>query len=150
MNMEEIIALQKRGKHSLVLSSELIMTFDGKGVKDLYRLLSLRPQLLRGAKLADKVVGKGAAALMVLGGVSQVYAQVISRPALDMLVSSGIQVDYAELVPHISNRAGDGLCPVETLCADCLTAAECLPRIEAFLGGMGLDRRGVSKVFGKG
>ena len=36
-------------------------------------------------------------------------------------------------VPHIINRAGDGICPVERLCAGARTAAECLPLIEGFL-----------------
>ncbi len=38
--------------------------FRERGVADLFRLQHEEPQLLRGAFIADKVVGKGAAALM--------------------------------------------------------------------------------------
>ena len=38
--------------------------FRERGVADLFRLLREEPQLLRGAFIADKVVGKGAAALV--------------------------------------------------------------------------------------
>ncbi|MDE6528439.1 MAG: DUF1893 domain-containing protein, partial [Muribaculaceae bacterium] len=81
----------------------------------------------------DKVVGKGAAALMVLGGVKTVYAAVISRAALQLLTDAGVDVSYSHLVSSIINRAGTGPCPVENLCRECLTPQECLPLIASFL-----------------
>ncbi len=39
-----------------------------RGVKDLLRILTATPTLLAGSFIADKVVGKGAAALMTAGG----------------------------------------------------------------------------------
>lgn len=104
-----------------------------RGVADLFRLLKENPGLLAGAFVADKVVGKGAAALMVSGGVAEVHAFVISRPALELLQKSGVTVGYGELVDNIINRSRTGICPVEALCADCHTAAECLPLIENFV-----------------
>ena len=66
--------------------------FYERGVKDLYRLLKEEPGLLRGAFVADKVVGKAAAALLALGGVEEVFADVISRPALDLLEKNAAPV----------------------------------------------------------
>ena len=60
-----------------------------RGVQDLYRLLKTEPDFLRGAFIADKVIGKAAAALMALGGVDEVFARVISSPARNRLVSVG-------------------------------------------------------------
>ena len=91
--------------------------FRERGVADLFRLLREEPQLLRGAFIADKVVGKGAAALMVLGGVEGLFADVVSRPASELLAGAGIAVEYTVVVPGIMNRAGTGTCPVEQLCA---------------------------------
>ena len=110
--------------------------FRERGVKDLYRLLREEPQLLDGAFVADKVVGKGAAALMILGGVEELFADVVSRAALDLLAAAGKAVAYTVAVPHIINRAGDGICPVEQLCAEAQTAEECLPLIEGFIRKM--------------
>lgn len=107
-----------------------------RGVKDLYALLTGRPALLSGAMVADKVIGKGAAALMILGRVTDVYADVISRPALELLERQGIEVGYAKLVPNIINRSGTGICPVEQLCIDCDSAEECLPLIADFIVGI--------------
>ena len=109
--------------------------FRERGVKDLYRLLCDEPAFLRGAFVADKVVGKGAAALMLLGGVGEVYADVISRPALDLLSGTPVRVSYTLEVPRIVNRTRTGLCPVETLCRDCTDPAEALPLIRSFLEG---------------
>ena len=72
----------------------------------------------RGFSAADKVVGKGAAFLYVLLGVQSVYSHVISIPALEVLQSHGINVEYDTLVEHIINRRGDGFCPFEVAVMD--------------------------------
>ena len=122
------------------LNCSCVISTDGKttvcrdrGVSDLFRILRDTPELLENASVADKVVGKGAAALMALGKVKEVYADVISRPALDLLISTDIPVAYGECVPNIVNRTRTGLCPVETLCMEASTPAECLPLIADFI-----------------
>lgn len=104
-----------------------------RGVKDLFDLLTSSPETLAGAFIADKVIGKGAAALMVLGGAEEVYADLLSEPALRLLTASGVFATYRTLVPNIINRTKTGICPVESLCKDCKTAEECMPLIEQFI-----------------
>ena len=70
---------------------------------------------------------------MAAGRVRELFADVVSHAALELLNGAGIPVSYTVAVPHIINRAGDGICPVERLCAGARTAAECLPLIEGFL-----------------
>ena len=106
-----------------------VRIFRERGIKDLYRILTEEPELLDGASVADKVVGKGAAALMILGGVRAVHADVASTGALQLFDAQNIPVSCTLEVPHIINRAGTGWCPVETLCRDCRTAEECLEPI---------------------
>ena len=107
--------------------------FRERGVKDLYRLLTTEPSSLAGAFVADKVVGKAAAALMILGEVGELHADVVSRPALDLFADSGVRVSYGTAVPHIINRTKTGWCPLETCCRYCLTPQDCLVRIEEFI-----------------
>lgn len=104
-----------------------------RGVKDLYDLLQGSSGILSGALVADKVIGKGAAALMILGGITAVYGDVISEGAYKLLRDADVPVSYGEITPNIINRAGTGICPVEALCKDCDTAAACLPKIEDFI-----------------
>ena len=130
---EQTVGLLFAEKCSCVVrNGDEVRIFRERGVKDLYRLLREEPQLLDGAFVADKVVGKGAAALMILGGVEELFADVVSRAALDLFAAAG----KAVAVPHIINRADDGICPVERLCAEAQTAGECLPLIEGFIRKM--------------
>lgn len=120
----------------VIFSAGQLHVFGQRGIKDLLQLLEDRPALLRDASLADKVVGRGAAALMILGGVKSVYTPVVSRGALEFLSAAGIDVEYGRIVPGIINRQGSGPCPVEELCRDCSTPEECLPLIRQFVEKM--------------
>lgn len=66
-----------------------------------------------GFSASDKVVGKATAFLYILLGVKEVYASVISKSALYVLEKHKICVEYGNLVDHIINRKGDGICPFE-------------------------------------
>lgn len=68
----------------------------------MFFLLENEPEFLLGAFVADKVVGKGAAALMVLGGVKHVYTDVISTPALDLFKTYGVEVSFSEVTDRKS------------------------------------------------
>lgn len=125
--------LHSRGCSCVISNGKGLWFGSRRGVMDLLDLLHNAPEQLAGACVADKVVGKGAAALMSLGGVTKVYADVMSQAALNLLNDSNISASFGSLVPNIINRSGNGICPVESLCADCATAAECLPKIENFI-----------------
>lgn len=112
-----------------------------RGVADLFDLLKGKEGWLKGARVADKVVGKGAAALMIAGGMERVYADVISESALEFFRKEGTEVSFGKKVEHIINRSGTGICPVEELCNDCKTAAECVPLIENFINEQKNNRK---------
>lgn len=132
--METLVDTLHNGNHSLVVCiGNTICVYDGRGVSDLYRLLHETPAILNNAKVADKVVGKGAAALMILANVIEVYADVISKQALELLQRCNVKATYSALVPYIINRAGTGMCPLEQKCFSCLTAEECETKIDEFI-----------------
>ena len=130
--MDDLIQLLHEGKHSLVVANGEICTFKGRGVTDLYHLLQDDPGFLYEASIADKVMGKAAAALMALAKVKEVYADVVSRPALDLLSKTNMKIRYGTVVPYIINRTATGWCPLEILCFDCDTLEDCFHQIEAF------------------
>ncbi len=134
--MKDLIKILQDGGHSLVVAKGDVCTFDGRGVSDLFRLLEENSVLLYEASVADKVVGKAAASLMALAKVKDVYAAVISQPALDLLRNNEIHVIYEKVVPHIINRAGTGLCPLESRCMKYTTPEECFVVIRAFMEEM--------------
>lgn len=90
--MESIIDILHKGGYSCVMKNrEEVRTFTQRGVADLYDLYQADSAFMKGAAIADKVIGKGAAALMVLGGFKTVYADIISTPALALLCEAGIE-----------------------------------------------------------
>lgn len=121
---DKLTQILHTGRHSLVVAhGEDIRTFDGKGVSDLLALLDKNEELLKDALVADKIVGKAAAGLMVCGGVKEVYADIICTPAIALLRKHGIAVSYGEEADHIKNRTHDGWCPLEMACKN-LESAE--------------------------
>ena len=109
--MESIIDILHKGGYSCVMKNrEEVRTFTQRGVADLYDLYQADSAFMKGAAIADKVIGKGAAALMVLGGFKTVYADIISTPALALLCEAGIETTFAQEVPHIINRDKTGWC----------------------------------------
>ena len=63
---------------------------------------------------ADKVVGKAAAFLYVLLGIEELYANVISTTAVEVLSQYNIKIHFNTKTDYIINRAGNGRCPMES------------------------------------
>lgn len=132
--MKKIKRILHEGNYSCVVDNyDQIYTFTGRGVSDLYDMVKNKPCFLKGACIADKVVGKGAAALMILGEVNEVYAEVISLSALMLLRDAGIESDFGRVVPFIWNRNQTDWCPLERICYCEKSAQAILPLIEKFI-----------------
>ncbi len=100
------------GYTCVICKGEDVHTSTLRGVKPLVQLIE-RGESFYGFSAADKVVGCATAFLYVILGVKEIYAAVISQPALEILTSHGICVEYGTKVANIINRAGDGICPFE-------------------------------------
>ena len=136
MKRQLIDRLHAEGCSCVIHNNDHIHLFHKRGVQDLHQLLRTSPDTLRGAMIADKVVGKGAAVLMTAGGVRWVYADVISQSALEFLLTHNIEAEYGRVVPNIINRAGTDICPVEKLCMQCEDIEDALMLIDEFIEKM--------------
>lgn len=126
--------LHNEGLTLVVRSGDgIVHRFTQRGVKDLLSLLTQSPEVLKGAFIADKAVGKAAAACMTVGGASQVYADVMSLPALALLQDHGVKADYGCLTDHIINRAGNDWCPMERLSRDETDPFVIIAKVKAFI-----------------
>ena len=112
-----------------VVSNGEVFTSQERGVKPLMFLLKEKKEFLKGASVADKVIGKAAALLMVLGEIKEVHTLIISEPAIKVFEKHNIPCFYDKKVTRIVNRTGDGLCPMETLCLDVENPQEAFERI---------------------
>ena len=119
----------KEGKYSCVIGNGDIWTFNQSGIKDLLDVYHQKRQLLKNARVADKIIGKAAASILVMGGISELYTDVICESALNMLNKARITVSYDKLVPFIINRKKTGMCPMEKICENAKTPEECVIRL---------------------
>ncbi len=104
--------------HSVALcKGSSLLVSDGRGIRPMLDFIE-RNVDLKGYSFADIVVGKAAACLFVYGGITSVYADVLSESALEYLRSHAIEAEYGVLVKSILNRKGDGVCPMEACVAN--------------------------------
>ena len=83
----------------------------GRGLDPLLRLLDAGK--LSGAVVADRVVGRAAAAIYVRGRAKRVYAELAGRGARELLEANGAVLEAAKTVEAILNHEQTGSCPME-------------------------------------
>ena len=109
----------------VIFRDDEIYSSSERGVKPLLTLLDEKKNC-KGFGAVDKVIGKAAAFLYVILDVDVIHADVISKPALRVLVDNGITVTYNKLVDYIENRAKNGRCPMESAVLDIDNSEEAL------------------------
>ena len=117
--------LNKQGLSLLVYKNDSLTTHTNRGIADLLSLVATQPQRLEGAIVADKIIGKAAAALMATGGV-EVHTNIICTPARKLLEGEGIKVFATKEVPRILNRDKSATCPMDSRLEGIETIEECV------------------------
>lgn len=125
---EEKELLLQEGYTCIMFRDDKRLTSRERGVKPLLSWLDSKENMA-GFISVDKVVGKAAAFLYVLLGVSAVYALVISEKALYVLERYGIDVIYDRKAEVIRNRDNTGFCPMEQAVWDIEEPKEALEAI---------------------
>lgn len=135
--MEALVELlHSKGCSCVIRNGEVVREYYQRGIKDIYTLYTVEPEFLRGASIADKVIGRAAAALMILGGVKRIYADTISQLALQTLSKSGVEVSYSQAVPHIINRTKTGLCPLESATKELESLEQIFAVVDKFVASL--------------
>jgi len=112
------LSLQESDASCVMVKDSVVSQSELQGIMPLLEWLEKSPDTLRGSCIADKVVGKAAALLMVLGNVSEVYAEVLSASAEECFQKNKIVFSFGEKVPHILNRTQTDMCPMEKRCIE--------------------------------
>jgi hypothetical protein len=73
---------------------------------------------LNGAAVADRVAGKAIALLCVYAGISEVYAEVLSRKAKAVFEQHKIPCQWKKLAENILNLNRSNVCPFEKAAAN--------------------------------
>ncbi len=111
------LLLYEGGFTSVICRGDTIYKSTARGVAPILSLID-DGKLLSGFSAADKVIGRAAAMLLYHAGVRNIYGAVMSRPAADFLEKNGVDYSLGELCDRITNRSGDGYCPMELAVMD--------------------------------
>ena len=135
MNIYELKDILLKKNHTIVIykSDASVVVSDDRGVAPLMKLLNEDKEQLRDSMIADKVIGKAAALLMVYGKVKEVFTPTISVPAIEVFKNHNVKITYDKIVERIINRKGDGLCPMETLCLNTDNPEEAFFKVNEFI-----------------
>ena len=125
--------LNQQSLSLLVYNDSVLTTHDNRGIQDLLRLISEQPERLNGAIVADKLVGKAAAAIMAVGGVKEIHTNLICTPARELLEQEHIRVVATEEVPQILNRDHSAMCPIDAQIVNVQSKEECVALLQARL-----------------
>lgn len=107
------IGLLRRGGYTCVLcDNDRVMTSRSHGIAPLLERIEAGEDL-NGAAVADQIIGKAAAMLLLCGGVGSAYGEVMSERARELLEQAGVEVRYGTLVAAIRNRTDTDICPME-------------------------------------
>lgn len=105
--------LHKDNLSIVIVGENDVYTSTKHGIAPLLDILDSENEVIKNSFIADKVVGKAVALLMVKGNVKEVYADVISSHALDVFEKYKVKAYYDKLVEYIINRDKTGMCPME-------------------------------------
>ena len=117
----------------VVKNEELIFKSKDKGIKPMYILATEMQETAKGASIADKVIGKGAALLCEYIGIKEIYSELMSEIAIKILNGANIDFTYSKSTPYIENRDRTGLCPIENIAKDLDNGEILLEKISEFL-----------------
>lgn len=112
--MEQAVKVLHEGKFTIVVEkNEQQFTSTKRGIAPILELLKENPSFLQEANIADKVIGKAAALLLIYGKVKHIHADVISEHAAQVLNLHQVSYSYDQIVPYIINRVKTDMCPME-------------------------------------
>lgn len=100
-----------------IIASNGYSSFD-TGIKPVISKINENKEYFKGLIVADKIIGKASAMLLILSGVKEIYCLVLSKAGKDILEKYNIPYHYETLTDYIVNRTGDGMCPMEKTVKD--------------------------------
>lgn len=132
-DLERAKAALKADKCTCILTLGTVMfKSKEKGVQPLLDWMNSGNNYM-GYMIADKVVGRAAAFIDIAMGIREVYAEVISEPAKELLERNHIEVTADTVVPDILNSDKSDRCPLEKAVDGIENAGDALMPIELAL-----------------
>lgn len=116
----------------VVKEGEVIFKSKDRGIRPMYILSTEMKDKAKGASMADRVIGKGAALLCTYVNIKEVYGELMSQAGIEILDKNNIIYNLENSCKYIKNRDKTDLCPIEKRSIDTDNPEELIERIEEF------------------
>ena len=93
-------------------------------LKPLFTCLKEKKELLKDSIVFDKIVGRAAAFLCIIGEVKEIYTPLASESAIAVLKANNIKIEALKTIPLIMNKDNTDTCPMEKMATSCKTPLE--------------------------
>jgi hypothetical protein len=114
----------------IVKDGEVVFETYEHGIRGLLEAIGALGGLLKGASVADRVVGLAAALLCLYVKVKSVYAVVVSQNAVGLLRERGVYCEFEKLVPRILDKSGAAQCPFERIAGEVSSVEEAYRKLK--------------------
>jgi len=118
MSIASNILKEKNFSIVVIRNGKILNKKKGKGIKPILELIDENGEKIKDTVIGDRILGRASAFLCRYAKVSGVYSPQATKTAIAILILGGIPCQVDELVPCITNRNGDGICPFEDLLKD--------------------------------
>ncbi len=115
-----------------------------KGIAPIMDMLEVDRKFFDGAIVADRVIGKAAAMLLVDSGASFIFGELTSEHSFKILENAKLNnpdfsYEALNVVPFIINRSGDDMCPMEKTVLSLENPADAYAPLKAKLESLKLN-----------
>lgn len=148
MQMKEDLEIAKRRLRegnltlSIVKSSKVIFESKAHGIFSFLEAVERFGEELKGASVADKVVGKAIALLCIYAEVKAVYAETLSRKAKPVFEKYKVHFEFGNLVEKILDVSKKTMCPFERTALKIDKPEEAYRKFKALNDALKLDDEG--------
>jgi len=124
---------KKRLTLTIVKKGNILFETASHGISGFLHAIKQLGSGLQGASVADRVVGKANALLFVYAGISEVYAEILSKKANAVFRENRIPFEWKELAINILNSNRSSICPFEKAVADVSDPKRAYAELKALL-----------------
>ena len=104
---------EKQASLVVMFANGEIKEYYSPRVQDIVSILKENKDALKGAIIADKIIGKVAGSLLTVAGVKEIFANTMSKFAIPVLEENNIKYEYKNLAEYVINNDKTGMCPME-------------------------------------
>jgi len=136
MRVDLSLAKQRLNQKNLSLviakNGEVLFETEAHGISGLLKAMKQLQNNMKGSSVADRIVGRAAALLLVHSDVVAVFAVTASHGAIEVLKNNRIFHQFERRVPCILDSKRVDTCPFENLVADVSDPKEACEKLRAY------------------